>query len=145
MLKSLTFRSILIIVPLLVFIVFLLPNVVELQGDLKKYVPSEKLHLGLDLKGGMHLLLALDTSKLKDNMLDRKLGLLKDGMIQEGIRFLAADKKGESISVVIKADQRQKFDNLLAKAASDLRVTPVKTEGDDVYLDLTLVDKNITT
>jgi preprotein translocase subunit SecD len=142
-LKSLKLRAVLVIVPLLIFIIFLLPNVMEIPGDVKKWLPSEKLRLGLDLKGGMHLLLALDTDKLMENMIDRKVGSLKDGMIREGIRFLALDKKGEVISVVIKADQREKFQNMLAKNIPDLRITPVKTEGDDLFLDLSMVDKNI--
>ncbi len=118
MLKSLKFRAILIFVFLFISIVYLVPNVVELQGAWKKYLPSDKIHLGLDLKGGMHLLLALDTNKLMDNMLDRKFNQLKDGMIREGIRFVGLDKRADGISVVIKADQREKLYNLLGQRAA---------------------------
>ncbi len=136
MLKSVKFRAILIFVLLLIFVVFLLPNVAELQGGWKKYFPSDKIHLGLDLKGGMHLLLALDTKKLMDNMLDRKFNQLKDGMIREGIRFVGLDKRADSVSAVIKADQREKFYNLLGKELPDMKVTAGKTEGDNLTIDL---------
>ena len=77
-------------------IVFCLPNVVDLEGVWKKYLPSDKIHLGLDLKGGMHLLLELDTAKLMDNIVDRKMNALKDAMITDGVRFLGIDRKGSS-------------------------------------------------
>ncbi len=143
MLKSLKLRAILIFVFLFISIVYLVPNVVELQGAWTKYFPSEKIHLGLDLKGGMHLLLALDTKKLMDNMLDRKFNQLKDGMIREGIRFVGLDKRADSISVVIKADQREKFYNLLGKELPDMKVGASKTEGDSLVLDLSYSEKEI--
>jgi preprotein translocase subunit SecD len=106
-LKSLKFRAVLILVFLFISIVYLVPNAVELEGAWKKYFPSDKIHLGLDLKGGMHLLLSLDTNRLMDNMLDRKFNQLKDGMIREGIRFVGLDKRADRIEVVIKAEQRE--------------------------------------
>ena len=120
-----------------------MPNVVELEGAWKKYFPSDKIHLGLDLKGGMHLLLALDTKKLMDNMLDRKFNQLKDGMIREGIRFVGLDKRPDSISVVIKADQREKFYNLLGKELPDMKVAASRNEGDNVTLDLAYSEKEV--
>jgi preprotein translocase subunit SecD len=136
-------RAILIFVFLFISIIYLAPNVVELEGAWKKYFPSDKIHLGLDLKGGMHLLLALDTKKLMENMLDRKFNQLKDGMIREGIRFVGLDKRADSISVVIKADQREKFYNLLGKELPDMKVGASRNEGDTVALDLIYSEKEI--
>lgn len=143
MLKSLKLRAILIFVFLFISIVYLVPNILELQGAWKKYFPSDKIHLGLDLKGGMHLLLALDTKKLMDNMLDRKFNQLKDGMIRESIRFVGLDKRADSISVVIKADQREKFYNLLGKELPDMKVGASRNEGGSVALDLTYSEKEV--
>ena len=143
MLKSLKLRAILIFVFLFISVIYLVPNTIELEGAWKKYFPSDKIHLGLDLKGGMHLLLALDTKKLMDNMLDRKFNQLKDGMIREGIRFVGLDKSSDSISVVVKADQREKFYNLLGKELPDMKVGASKNEGDSVALDLTYSEKEI--
>ncbi len=143
MLKSVKLRAILIFVLLLIFVVFLLPNVVALEGAWKKYFPSDKVHLGLDLKGGMHLLLALDTKKLMENMLDRKFNQLKDGMIRESIRFVGLDKGAGSISVVVKADQREKLYNLLGKELPDMKVSASRNEGDNLALDLTYSEKEV--
>ena len=141
MLKSWKFGAVLIIALLVIFVIFLLPNVVQLEGAWKKYLPSEKIRLGLDLKGGMRLLLSLDTGKLTENMLDRKLNQLKEGMIRENIRFTALDKRAESIAVVFKADQRDKFYNLLGKELPDLKVSGSRTEGDNLFLDVSYPEK----
>jgi preprotein translocase subunit SecD len=88
--KSLKLIFILIGIFLIISIVYCLPNVYELKGDIKKYLPSDKIHLGLDLKGGMHLLLELDQVTLMENMVDRKFNSLNDAMISEGIRVSRA-------------------------------------------------------
>jgi preprotein translocase subunit SecD len=141
--KSLKFRAILILVFLLVSLIYLLPNVVELEGAWRKYFPSDKIHLGLDLKGGMHLLLALDTTKLMEHMMDRKFNQLKDGMIREGIRFMGLDKGTDHITVIIKGDQREKFYNLIGKELPDMKAAVSRTEGDNVVLDLSYSEKEV--
>lgn len=143
MLKSWKLGAILVLVFLLISVIFLLPNVVTLEGTWKKYLPSEKIHLGLDLKGGMQLLLALDTEKLMQHMYDRKFDQLKDGMIRDSIRFVGLDKKPGSISVAIKADQRDRFYNLLGKELPDVKVNGTRTEGDNLFLDLGFSEKEI--
>lgn len=143
MIKSLKLRFILILVFLVVSIVFCLPNIVELEGIWKKYLPSDKIHLGLDLKGGMHLLLELDTSKLMDNIVDRKMNALKDGMIGEGVRFLGIDKKGSSIFVSIRPDQKEKLFNLVGNRFSDLKANPARSEGDLLSIELLLPEKEL--
>ena len=143
MIKSLKLRFILILVFLVVSIVFCLPNIVDLEGIWKKYLPSDKIHLGLDLKGGMHLLLELDTSKLMDNIVDRKMNALKDGMIGEGVRFLGIDKKGSSIFVSIRPDQKEKLFNLVGNRFSDLKANPGKSEGDLLSIELLLPEKEL--
>jgi preprotein translocase subunit SecD len=136
-LKSLKLRAILILGFLIVALVFLIPNFVELKGKWKEYLPSEKIHLGLDLQGGMRLLLQLDMGKMMEQLLDRKVEQLKGGMIRENIRFTALDRKPDGISVAIKADQRQKFENLLGTELPDMKLAASKQEGDSLRLDLT--------
>ena len=141
MIKSLKLRFILILVFLVVSIVYCLPNVVELGGVWKKYLPSDKIHLGLDLKGGMHLLLELDTGKLMDNIIDRRMNSLKDAMISDGVRFLGIDRKGSTIVVSIRPDQKEKLFNVVGNKFSDLKAGASKPEGDLLNIEL-LVPEN---
>ncbi len=141
MIKSLKLRFILILVFFVVSIVYCLPNVVELGGVWKKYLPSDKIHLGLDLKGGMHLLLELDTGKLMDNIIDRRMNSLKDAMISDGVRFLGIDRKGSTIIVSIRPDQKEKLFNVVGNKFSDLKAGASKPEGDLLSIEL-LVPEN---
>ena len=143
MLKSLKFRFTLVLIFLIISVIFCLPNVIEPQGKLKKYLPSDKIHLGLDLKGGMHLLLELDTVKLMQNMIDRKFGALKDAMIRDGIRFLALDKHGNTLSVSVRAEQKDKLYNLIGRDFPDLKAGDSKAEGDILQLTFLLPDKEV--
>lgn len=120
-----------------------MPNVYEPQGALKKYLPSDKIHLGLDLKGGMHLLLEMDMAKMMQNLTDRKFNALKDAMIRDGVRFLGLDIKGETISVSIRAEQKEKLYNLVGKDFPDLKAGATKTEGDVFSVDLVLSEKEL--
>ncbi|HBR21465.1 MAG TPA: protein translocase subunit SecD [Nitrospiraceae bacterium] len=143
MLKSLKFRFTLVLIFLIVSVIFCLPNVIEPQGKLKKYLPSDKIHLGLDLKGGRHLLLELDTVKLMQNMIDRKFGALKDAMIRDGIRFMALDKHGNTLSVSVRAEQKDKLYNLIGRDFPDLKAGDSKAEGDILHLTFLLPDKEV--
>ena len=143
MIKSVKLRFILIIAFLVVSVIFCLPNVVDLEGVWKKYLPSDKIHLGLDLKGGMHLLLELDTAKLMDNIVERKTNSLKDAMITDGVRFLGIDRKGTSILVTIRPDQKEKLFNVVGTKFPDLKAGAPRTEGDLMHIDFLIPDKDL--
>ncbi|MBA4390444.1 MAG: protein translocase subunit SecD [Syntrophus sp. (in: bacteria)] len=143
MFKSLKLRFVLISVFLVISIVYCLPNLYEPGGDLKKYLPSDKIRLGLDLKGGMHLLLELDMVKLMQNMVDRKFNSLKDTMISDGVRFLGLEKKEFSVIVTIQAEQKEKLYNLVGSKFPDLKAGASKTDGDKIHLEFLLPEKEL--
>lgn len=144
MIKSIKIRFLLILIFLVISIVYCLPNIIEPVGAWKKYLPSDKIHLGLDLKGGMHLLLELDTDKMMKNLLDRKFSNLKDAMIRDGVRFLDFDQKGNAISVVIKADQKEKLFNIVGKQFPDLKAGTSQPDGDNLKMQFMVQEKEIT-
>ena len=65
MLKHLKYRVIFILVVITVAFAYTLPSTPFYQGlpELIKFIlPNKKLNLGLDLQGGMHLVLQVDTT-----------------------------------------------------------------------------------
>ena len=144
MLKSVKLRAILILIFLVISVIYCLPNVIEPQGAWKKYLPSDKIHLGLDLKGGMHLLLELDTVKLLQNMVDRKFNAFKDAMIRDGVRFLGLDKKENTLFVTIRSEQKEKLYNIAGKDFPDLKAGSTKTEGENLVVEFILSEKELT-
>lgn len=143
MIKSIKIRAILVLVFLVISVIYCLPNVIEPQGVWKKYLPSDKIHLGLDLKGGMHLLLELDTVKMLQNVVDRKFNAFKDAMILDGVRFLGLDKKEHALSVTIRAEQKEKLYNIVGKEFSDFKAGAAKTEGDNLIVEFLLSEKEL--
>ena len=144
MLKSLKLRAILILIFLVMSVIYCLPNVIELKGTWKKYLPSDKIYLGLDLKGGMQLLLEMDTVKLLQNMVDRKFNAFKDAMIRDGVRFLELDKKENALSVTIRSEQKEKLYNIAGKDFPDLKAGTTKTEGENLVVEFILSEKELT-
>ncbi len=68
------------------------------------YPPQKKIHLGLDLRGGMHLLLKVDVSQLaqkeKKDAVDRALEVIRNRIDQFGVSEPSIQKQGTDRIVV---------------------------------------------
>ncbi|HNT57774.1 MAG TPA: protein translocase subunit SecD, partial [Syntrophales bacterium] len=79
MASNIKWRSIFAVLIALAGLFYLLPSMTDhLPAFWKSYLPHDKIHLGLDLQGGMHLVLEVDTDKAVENSLNRTAGDLKD-------------------------------------------------------------------
>ena len=62
------------------------------------YPPSEKIDLGLDLQGGMHLVLEVDTTDLPDldkkDAVDRALEVIRNRIDEFGVREPSIQRQG---------------------------------------------------
>ncbi len=65
----------------------------------KKYLAPEGLKLGLDLQGGMHLVMQVDLEKAIENTLDLSAADFKDGLAEKQIS--AVRMKSDNLSAVI--------------------------------------------
>ena len=71
MFKSLKIRVAITVVVCLTALYFLVPTFISnIPSPWNQYLAKEKIHLGLDLQGGMHLVLEIDT----DKALEAKIG-----------------------------------------------------------------------
>jgi SecD/SecF fusion protein len=68
------------------------------------YPPQEKVHLGLDLKGGMYLLLDVETEKIpsefREGAVDRAVEIIQNRIDQFGVREPLITKQGDTQIVV---------------------------------------------
>jgi SecD/SecF fusion protein len=68
------------------------------------YPPQEKIHLGLDLKGGMHILLEVETDKVsekhREGAVDRAVEIIQNRIDQFGVREPYITKQGKNQIVV---------------------------------------------
>uniref|UniRef100_UPI004055DA55 protein translocase subunit SecD n=1 Tax=Candidatus Electronema sp. TaxID=2698783 RepID=UPI004055DA55 len=90
--SSLKWKSGLLAAVVLFSLVTLLPSFYKDTPDWwKKYLAPKGLQLGLDLQGGMHLVLRADIDRAVRNSLDLAASDLKDGLSDQGISAVRMD------------------------------------------------------
>ncbi len=100
--------------------------------------PHKKINLGLDLQGGMHLVLEVDADKAVENTIDRIGQEMRESMKAARIRNLGVERVDDvKLRVrVPEADNIARFDELLDAEFPDLRVVD-RSETDGI-LEMTL-------
>ncbi len=127
--KNFSWRMILVVLVTIAAIIYILPSV-------KPGVwPHKKINLGLDLQGGMHLVLEVQAQKAVESNLDRIGQDLGDLMRKERIRPLKAVSLSDNkLTLEIKGQEElDKFNQLLDKEFKDLRIKS-KAGGDETQL-----------
>jgi preprotein translocase subunit SecD len=101
-------------------------------------LPTEKIHLGLDLQGGMHLVMEVQTQKAVENRIERTVQDLRDAMKKAGIRYTELDRVNEiQISVrVLEVERIEAFDKMLDKEFQWLRLLSKTSEDNGVIVRL---------
>jgi preprotein translocase subunit SecD len=125
MFKSLRIRAIITLVICIGALYFLVPTfITQIPAPWNDYFPKEKIHLGLDLQGGMHLVLEVDTEKALESMVERQANDLKESLMEGKVRFRKIERsKGATISLELtEASGRASLDKILKDQYSDLEI-----------------------
>ncbi len=86
--RDLRWRGILIALVIVVAVVYLLPSLnAALPQWWVKTLPDEKIHLGLDLQGGMHLVLEVQADEAVRTTAERLVEELKETLRKERVAF----------------------------------------------------------
>ena len=81
-------------------LLFTLPNVLP-AGVLPSWMPHQKLNLGLDLQGGSHLLLEVDTAAIKVERLNNLVEDVRTTLREKRIGFSDLALKGQEVDLTI--------------------------------------------
>jgi len=105
--------------------------------------PHKKINLGLDLQGGMHLVLEVDTDKAVESTIERTAQEMRDLLKKEHIGGADVERiENIKISAKIKGDENvAKFDKLLDKEFPNLRLVSRVTDKDAVNIIADLPEK----
>jgi len=125
MIKSLKIRIAITAVICLGALYFLLPTLIpQLPTPWNEYFPKDKIHLGLDLQGGMHLLMEIDTDKALEAMMERTSNDLKESLMESKVRFRNVEKaKGATISLQLNESAgKTALDKILQDQYPDLEI-----------------------
>ena len=115
--KAISWKLVVVGVVVLAAIVYILPTI---QPSLW---PHKKINLGLDLQGGMHLVLEVESQEAVNSSIERTAQDIKSGLKEQNIRYKQIERTGgDKISIIIKGDQNiQKFESYLNDEYKDLR------------------------
>ena len=112
--RNLKWKFLLILFITIVALIYLAPSVVgEISGFLGKILPQDKIHLGLDLQGGMHLVLEVEAQKAVESYVERMKGDLKEDLKRKRIYVPRIERiNGDQISLEI-LGEKEKFDEFI--------------------------------
>jgi hypothetical protein len=107
------------------------------ETGLPGFLPQERLHLGLDLQGGMHLVLEVEADKAVDHTIERLADELKTALRDKRIRSQGAEMQKREIRVTVRdAEAAEKAAELVADDFRELE--EVRREARDGGVSLIL-------
>ncbi len=115
--KNLRWRGIIIAIFIVIALIYLVPS---MPGGMPQWwsgvLPQDKIHLGLDLQGGMHLILEVQAEKAVENDLERALEDIKEDLRKEKIRYLELKRDGiNGINVtVMREEDKAPFKDMIS-------------------------------
>jgi preprotein translocase subunit SecD len=119
-------------------LLFLIPTLVDpLPKWWSKFLPAEKVNLGLDLRGGMHLLLEVETQKAVDSALDKYASDIKDALAKKDIPLRQVERTPDGKISVVLPDSKtnDRFSQIRADQYGNLKVASFREqEGKFQYL-----------
>ncbi|MBW2632162.1 MAG: protein translocase subunit SecD [Deltaproteobacteria bacterium] len=135
--KNIKVRGIVTLVIVATALFFLIPSITQ-------KIPSvwsnhtEKIHLGLDLQGGMHLVLEVETEKAVESAMERISNELKNTLMEKRVRFKHLDRESGAITTLELPNKEAstRFEKILKNDFPNLDIKSSEiTEGKEkVYL-----------
>jgi preprotein translocase subunit SecD len=106
----------------------------EIPSWWPKFLPQDKIHLGLDLQGGMHLILEVEAHKAVESSMERIKNDLKDALKKERLFYTYLDRvRNDEIEVALLNEEvKKKFDDYLVDRYPILKQHAVQREGDRI-------------
>ena len=114
--RSLKWRFILYAAITVFSILLLLPTLTSQLPQLwSKIVPSEKIHLGLDLQGGMHLILEVEAEKAVESYVERIKNNIKDDLKDKGVPVGRLEREKSNQIILEASGEKEKWEKVLSQ------------------------------
>lgn len=136
--KVFTYKRILILSVIFAAIVCILPSFFNCW-------PHKKINLGLDLQGGMHLVLEVQNIKAVEAEVERTIQEIKKQLRKEGVKHLGISRLEDNfIFAKFQKDQNKSlFETILSKNFENLIVQKPQTDNNIITYKLSLSEKEI--
>ncbi len=122
---------------------FSLPNFIseEARLSMPQFLPSGKLNLGLDLQGGSHLLLSVDTDSVQRERLEDLTSDVRLALRGERIGYTGLGRIDGGVTVTIrKEEDKQKAQEVLSGLAQPITANVINSFSQGLDLDVTNSD-----
>lgn len=132
--KLLTLKHGLVLIVILAAIIWLLPTFTNTW-------PHKKINLGLDLQGGMHLVLEVQNIKAVEAELERTADEIKKELRRNNTLHQGVSRQGNMLMAQL-PDQESKaaFEQIISKEFSNLKVTTAAIQDGSIGFQLKLPD-----
>ncbi len=150
MMNKFRLKGLLILIVMVTGVLFAIPTLVT-KGDSDKEMPQEwvgpkdKVKLGLDLQGGMHLVLKVETMKAVENRASSIASDIKSQMIKERIRYAGITNVApDGIKIAFRdKESAEKADSLIEDRFPILGAGDQKSSGDAVEITYRLLPDQV--
>jgi preprotein translocase subunit SecD len=136
MTKEMKWKAALIAAVVVVALVYLMPTLVGVPRWWEDYLPAEKIALGLDLQGGMHLLMEVDSEKAVENTVERAATELEEWLYDEGIPFdhVAKTAPAQMQAQIVDITKKEAFETMISRRFGSMTVSAPQTLSDGSLL-----------
>jgi len=143
--RAIKWKILLLVLLTVASIILILPSFVpNLPSWYKRYIYGQSLKLGLDLQGGMHLVLQVDLDKAIANALNARVKDLQEVLARKGIRCTISEGNTPQ-QVILTLPNRSALERVKAVIAEEfkgLKIVKVE-EGEFPKVVVTLSDKQV--
>ncbi|MFH2045604.1 MAG: protein translocase subunit SecD [Pseudomonadota bacterium] len=139
--KIFSWKLYLSVLVLIAAVIYLLPT---FKPDIwPGILPNKKINLGLDLQGGMHLALEVESEKAVESTIERMANDLKGSIRSEHLRYEKIERiEGTKISIIIEGQKNiDGFNKILDKEFKELRILSRSLENDLLKIVMDLPEK----
>lgn len=139
--KTFSFKTAFIIGIILLATLYLLPTFVDTWPW-----PKKKINLGLDLQGGMHLVLEVQNNEAVVAEIDRTIEEMKKDLRDSKYRIVhrgVSRLNNNSITIKIGNSEKKKFENMISKEYANMIMPPPKTDGETFIYNISLPDTEV--
>ena len=142
--STLWIRSLVLGVLTLAALFYVAPSFFEPPSWLRSYFPAERIHLGLDLQGGTHLLLEVQINRAVENVLAKLENRFTHRLEDEGVTVeQAPDGDGNSFGIAVEREDRAKVAKLVRSEFPQLNLVRSETAGGNGDMRFVLNKKSI--
>ncbi len=143
--KSIGIRALIVAGILIIGIFCLVPTFVTTPLPGLSTILPDKIHLGLDLQGGIHLVLEVEADKAVENAAERSAEEIKDALRAKKIGFTKVAKTGAwDVEVVLPSnEQLNEFNEAIKSSFPRLKAASTETTPAGTRVLLTMDQKEV--